>query len=298
MLRRIFRRLHNKRDIPRLPRPWEIMLAQDVGKVFQLAACLIFKNEAGYLKEWLDFHRLVGFEKFFLYNNNSNDNFRDVLAPYIASGVVSLFDLPIPQPAQMVAYDACLKTYRNSARWIAFIDIDEFLYARDDDSLLHVLGDYEDFPAVAVHWLMFSASGHVLKPPGLVTENYTHCQVEGNKHLRLIIKPLETERFLSPHHAIFRDGKLAVNENKIPVAGPHYLPASVARIRVNHYWTKSVQEFLLHKLPRGDVNGLTELRNVEGLLNAERLYNTGEDCAIQRFVQKLKQQNPGDNAGS
>jgi hypothetical protein len=71
-----------------------------------------------------------------------------------------------------MADNACLRTYRHDARWLAFIDIDEFLYAKEDDSLLNVLRRYEQFPGVAVNWLMFSSSGHILKPEGLVIENY------------------------------------------------------------------------------------------------------------------------------
>ena len=259
-----------------MARPWEVIAPDDRSKFYQLAACLIFKNEAVYLKEWLDFHRLVGVEKFFLYNNNSEDEYERVLAPYIAQGSVTLYDFPIPPPtAQTEAYDACLKAYRHNARWIAFIDIDEFLYAREDDSLPGILRGYEQFPAVAVNWLMFSTSGHIVKPAGLVIENYTRCQVEGNKHVRLIVNPLKTERFVSAHEAVFLDGQCAVNEQGIVVRGPYSLPPSVACLRINHYWTKSVEEFLLHKLVRGDVTGLKELRDIQGLIMAEKLYNSG-----------------------
>jgi hypothetical protein len=270
--------------------PWEVIAPDDENNFYQLAACLIFKNEAVYLKEWLDFHRIVGIEKFFLYDNNSTDECRQVLAPYVSEGIVTVYDFPIPPPtAQYQAYNACLKTYRRHARWIAFIDIDEFLYPREDDSLPNVLCRYEQFPAVAVNWLMFSTSSHIAKPEGLVIENYTRCQVGGNKHVRLIVDPLKTERIVSAHEAIFSDGQHAVNERKTEVHGPFSLPPSVDCLRINHYWTKSVEEFFSHKLARGDVTGLTELRNLEGLINAEKLYNSGKDDAIQRFAGSIKQ---------
>ena len=37
-------------------------------------------------REWVEFHRLVGVERFFLYNNFSEDNHMEVLAPYIEEG--------------------------------------------------------------------------------------------------------------------------------------------------------------------------------------------------------------------
>ena len=48
-----------------------------------LAACIIIKNEAEYIKEWIDFHLLVGFDKIILYDNESNDNLKQKLENYI-----------------------------------------------------------------------------------------------------------------------------------------------------------------------------------------------------------------------
>src|SRR5919108_3802620 len=52
-----------------------------------LAACAIYRDEAPYLSEWIEFHRLVGFERFYLYDNLSSDHHREVLAPYVDEGI-------------------------------------------------------------------------------------------------------------------------------------------------------------------------------------------------------------------
>ena len=39
--------------------------------------------------EWIEFHRLVGVERFFLYDNGSTDDHREVLAPYVEEGIVT-----------------------------------------------------------------------------------------------------------------------------------------------------------------------------------------------------------------
>ena len=46
-----------------------------VEKKYHVAVCAIFKNEALYLREWLEFNHLVGIEHFFLYNNFSDDDY-------------------------------------------------------------------------------------------------------------------------------------------------------------------------------------------------------------------------------
>lgn len=52
-----------------------------------LSICAIFRNEADYLKEWIEFHRLVGVEHFFLYNNFSEDAYLSILGDYIGQGL-------------------------------------------------------------------------------------------------------------------------------------------------------------------------------------------------------------------
>ena len=48
-----------------------------------LSLCAIVKNEAPYLPEWIEFYKLVGVEKFYIYDNDSTDNTKEVLKPYI-----------------------------------------------------------------------------------------------------------------------------------------------------------------------------------------------------------------------
>src|SRR6188508_2932797 len=61
-----------------------------------LSVCSMYRDHAEYLREWIEFHRLVGVDRFFLYNNESSDDHRGVLAPYIAQSVVIAHDWPTP----------------------------------------------------------------------------------------------------------------------------------------------------------------------------------------------------------
>lgn len=45
-----------------------------------LAVCVIIKNEARYLAEWIVYHQLVGVDHFYIYDNNSEDDLAGVLA--------------------------------------------------------------------------------------------------------------------------------------------------------------------------------------------------------------------------
>src|SRR2546429_4010004 len=104
-----------------------------------LSICAIYRDEASYLGEWIEFHRLVGVERFFLYNNLSQDNHADVLLPYVKEGIVKTYDWSLfpftrdgiewRDSGQIQAYGHCLAEHGHESRWIAFIDLDEFLFS-------------------------------------------------------------------------------------------------------------------------------------------------------------------------
>src|SRR5262249_33039574 len=104
---------------------------------YDLSICAIFQDEAPYLKEWIEFHRLQGVQHIYLYNNRSTDDFRTVLEPYIKKRFVTLteWDKSYEDGAhrdwlaiQSGAYMDCLRKSGKYNSWIAFIDIDEFLF--------------------------------------------------------------------------------------------------------------------------------------------------------------------------
>ena len=55
-----------------------------------LSICAVYRDEAPYLREWVAFHSLVGVERFYLYNNRSDDGHREALAPYVEDGSVTI----------------------------------------------------------------------------------------------------------------------------------------------------------------------------------------------------------------
>ena len=90
---------HTARDwLRRVRRAWRkffyaASVAVDEYRIrYELTACLKFKDAAPFLPEWIEFHQMVGFEHFYLYNNNSTDDYRGALAPYCEEGSVTLMN--------------------------------------------------------------------------------------------------------------------------------------------------------------------------------------------------------------
>ena len=134
------------------------MLHTRVEPKHYLAVCAIAKNEGPYFAEWIEWHLSQGVEKFYIYDNKSADNTRQVLQPYIDRGVVDYTYFP-GRKQQLAAYDDCFERHRLEARWIAVIDLDEFIVPVKDGSIPEFLHRMEDYAVVEINWLVYGSSG-------------------------------------------------------------------------------------------------------------------------------------------
>ena len=256
-----------------------------------LSVCAIYRDEAPYLREWIEFHRLVGVERFYLYDNGSTDGHREVLAPYVADGAVVIHDWPV-RPGQVPAYEHCLAEHGAESRWIAFIDLDEFLFSPARTPLPEILPDYERHPALAVSWVMFGTSGHRTKPPGLVLESYRLRKdyPEGAiEHVKCIVDPARTVGCIGPHSFVYRDG-FAATETHLLLDEPPYgfAPVSVGRLRVNHYARKSEEEYE-RKLARGHAHPVEVDHDPRTRERRERKLNAVPDDAIVVYAEAVRE---------
>jgi Glycosyltransferase family 92 len=263
-----------------------------------LSICAIYRDEAPYLREWVEFHRLVGVERFHLYNNRSVDDHLRVLAPRIDDGTVVVKDWPM-YPGQHAAYNDCLGEHRDDTRWIAFIDIDEFLFSPTGAPLPEVLDGYEQWPGIGVNRLRFGTSGHKTRPAGLVIENYTYRAPLSRYLVKSIANPRRTSHCLTAHIFAYEDG-VAVDENgnplvrpeKTPDVPPEYAsytePFTASRLRINHYATRSEEEFRRKAKRRKADTGRPPISPipVERVL---RNFALERDETIQRYLPELRE---------
>lgn len=224
---------------------------------YRISVCLIFKNEAPFLKEWLDYHLAIGVDHFYLYNNNSDDDFKDVIDSYINNGVVTLMDWPYQQ-AQFKCYEHCYKTYGGESNWISFLDADEFICLRNEVDINQWISAFDKYPAIIIPFLMFGTSGEIKHDYSrMVIEQYTQCW----NHFFHLGKCLINTRYQISdyslwhlhHHtymrytfSFFTLTVPAVNQfKKICVVGRTWgktmLDPDKATIQINHYYTKALE---------------------------------------------------------
>lgn len=221
-----------------------------------LTVCAIAKNEGPYFVEWIEWHRKIGIEKFYIYDNESSDNTKEILTPYIESGLVE-YVFWSGQKQQLPVYDDCIDKHRLDARWIAVIDLDEFIVPIKDKSIPEFLKRFEKFSVVEVNGLIYGSGGAKKKEAGGVMERFKHHSIPNiiaNRHIKSIVDPRRVFCFIGSHEAARISGSAADSHGQPVTVNFRHREPQQDVIRLNHYMVKSYEEFL-EKHARGSVRG-------------------------------------------
>lgn len=233
----------------------------------------IFRDESPYLDEWIKFHLGAGVDHFYLYNNFSEDDFVNVLRPYIQGGVVTLYDWPV-KVGQLPAYRHCVKRHALDTRWMAFIDVDEFLFSPDCRNLNSVMEEYAGLPAIMVHSPFFGSAGHATRPAVPTTRAFVRRAPLSRLSAKTIANPRWIYSIRNVHSFKYWAG-VATDTDKVP-----YSPQRVRldKLRLNHYWSRSLEDLAI-KIARGDAS-TPQKRDPEWHYNFESELNSEVDTSI------------------
>jgi hypothetical protein len=261
---------------------------------YQLTIGAMFQNEAPHLKEWIEFHKLVGVEHFYLYNNASTDNYFEILKPYIEKKEIDLIQWPFRQAnwlgIQLKAHTHMLAKARAETKWLALLDLDEFLFPVQKDNIQDFLKDYEQFGGVCVNWQMYGTSKVAHIPLGkLMTETLVFkapTNHEENSLGKVICRPDRVHDCLRSTHIFnYKPGYFQVTPDKKRCYSKRMPSITIDKARINHYWTRDEYNFRNFKIPRRVRFGST-LESCERVCS---LYNQVRDESILRFVDQLRQ---------
>ncbi|MBQ7630217.1 MAG: glycosyltransferase family 92 protein [Selenomonadaceae bacterium] len=227
--------------------------------LYDLGVVAIMKDEDPYVKEWLEYHLLAGVDHFYIYDNDSTPEFKKILQSYIDAGIVTYTFLP-GLTKQYEAYNDSFQRFKFECRYIAWIDADEFILPKSKPTITEVADEIlsliPNAAALGVNWLMFGANGHEKADYSRgVLDRFTACDEEINRHIKTIINPRKIYYFQNPHFAFYFPGCYSVNEEKTAFLGPFNDSKTADKIRINHYYTKSREEYE-KKVQRGrsDIN--------------------------------------------
>lgn len=264
-------------------------------KRFYVSICSIFKNEAKYFEEWLEYHVMIGVEHFYLYNNFSEDDYHKILEKYIKNGLVTLVEWPVPQ-GQVTAYMDCFQKNKSESQWICFLDLDEFICLYEKTDIKEWLKKYEKYPSIVVYWKMFGSTGKIKREKRLVIEEF-YVSWEKITNIGKVFYNTNYELLKHNIHSVKSVIKIfgltikvrPINEFKKFIKGDMNRKTKNKKftIQINHYVTKTYDEYIKNKMIKGDVFYKDYQKTSEYFYRHE-LKNVSCDYKIFRFLVKLK----------
>lgn len=251
-----------------------------------LSIVAIFHNESHYLKEWIDFHLHLGVDHIFLYDNNSKDNPNRVLDEYISRGQVTCIPWPTfnSVDTQNSAYAHAIHWNREECRWMMFIDVDEFVFPDNDQSIPDKLKLLEEFSIIKLPWRVFGTNNHKHRLYDLVTKNYK---------LRVDLESIDDPYFkskLSKPKVILDPCRLKKIHVHHPVAWDDKVLEIEKDLLLNHYMFKSEEEFS-EKLKKRLFYSKKRNADYQILKDLADVHNITDD-AIMRHTMNLEYKKP------
>jgi hypothetical protein len=268
---------------------------------YYLTLVAIFQNEARFLKEWIEFYRLIGVEHFYLYNHLSSDEYMEILEPYIKAGIVDLKNVTeVPKnikewnSLQTKLYTQTAHELATTSEWLIVVDTDEFLFPIKNKNLVELLKNYDDYAALSINWKIFG-SGDIekIEPDKLMIESLTRSSNQQDLHVKTIVKPRYVKNFDTPHFAYLLPGYSQITENFDFFRGPFAPKESSNIVTINHYWARDWEFFKLNKLARvhiisSSLSDSEKKSKIDALIKSNKDASVIYDDSILKYTKDLK----------
>lgn len=270
-----------------------------------LSITTMIKDETPYMKEWLEYHLMMGVEHFYIYDNESTDGLVELLQPYIERGLVT-HEMVYGKNQHYPTLYKATQDYQFATKYMAIIDSDEFLVPSTDksltDTIAYIFSKYTYAGGIGVNWRIYGSSFHDTKPDGLVIENYTYRQsslgkaylgnssnLADNAHIKTICNPRTVSSCQSPHFMDYKKGFYQISEYGTIFNGPFFAEGRCDLLRVNHYYTKSKEEYFARRR-RGEQSGHTfDDEKISRLYDEyDSFCNEYKDNIMEKYVDELK----------
>ena len=208
---------------------------RDKGK-YELCVCTMVWNQAQALREWIKYHAWLGVERWFIYDNNSDDGIEDVIKE-LEFYNVSRQSWPWIK-AQEAGFSHCALKARDECNWVGFFDVDEFFYfpygfrhlkgkgLPGHNYLKSMVANFSSSKTVAeirTECHSFGPSGLSSPPEQGVTVGYT-CRLQSPERHKSIVRPdlLDSSLLNVVHHFLLREGFRHLNVIESRVVINHY----------------------------------------------------------------------------
>lgn len=232
--------------------------------------CCIARREEMSILDWVEYHFNAGINHIHIFDNNDvgDDSLSKLLRPYLDSGFVTVYDTYKGQKAKQVV---CYKQFQERnfneqlADYVMYIDCDEYVAVNDKyGNISQFLEEFEtkcdNIGVIYMNWKLFTANKHFFWSPKPVVERFTELYPKAipcDKHIKSIVKSTCRCYFRTPHNANPANRLFAYDTLGRKVG---FSPFQDIRddypVYLNHYVTKSVQEYVYRKYGQGTADSI------------------------------------------
>ncbi|KAI3947799.1 hypothetical protein MKX01_034464 [Papaver californicum] len=215
----------------------------DDNKKLLLCACTMVYNVAKFLREWVYYHSKIGVEKFFLYDNASDDNLDEVISK-LREENYQVEKILWPWQKTQEAGLSHSATYANATcTWMTYVDVDEFVFSPSSSSSVSIrslLSSSVSHPnhqrrvgQISIKCYEFGPSDRRSNPVEGVTQGYTCRRKIDSRHKSIVLLDgINTSLLNVIHHFELKQGY----RNK---------KLSLDEMVINHYKYQAWSEFKL-----------------------------------------------------
>ena len=229
----------------------------------KVALCVVAKQENIYIKEYVDYYLNLGIKKIFLYDNNEleGENFEEILENEINIGLIEIINFRGLYKPQKRAYNECYINNKFNFDWIAFFDVDEYLYLENFININNYLSlsKFKKCSSILFNWRNYGDNNNIYYNPKPIVNRfiipfYYKRNFNYDKYIYSAAKSIvkgglnitwkHFPHFLNNSNICRPNGDI-ISE---PLSPPFYSSAYL-----KHYATKSTEEYII-KLFKGTVN--------------------------------------------
>ena len=170
-----------------------------------ICLCTICKNENLYLREYVEYYRLLGFDKIIIFDNNdiNGETFNELLKYYILNDFVEIIDIRGLKSVQIGAYNYCYEKSKNKYDWIAFFDLDEYLYIKNNLNITNYLYNkrFQKCQSIVLNWHIFDDNDLVKYDNRTLLERFKRIKFKSSR-AKSIIRGSQNNILISSVHIL------------------------------------------------------------------------------------------------
>jgi len=248
---------------------------------YNLSIGAIFKNEYSGFKEWLEHYLNRGVEHFYLINDNSEDDYIEIINEY--KSYITLFNTDESyekNDRQDFFYKKFFLPIKDETKWLLICDLDEYVWSPLNINMNDTLSlmEKENIASQLINMVLFG-SNNFIKQPKCIVDSFTKRQnmdevycnfVKRHNQYKTIaltsyIKEIKIHRMVSIYDYMFHTQK-QVHDNiqniSIDISNkklyfynkPNLTDLNSNFFRLNHYRLQSEERWINTVMKRGDAS--------------------------------------------